>query len=72
MQTRSANQKIMTTSEVAYYFRVHPNKIRQWTNRGLIPSFRLGTRRDRRFKREDVDEFLRKNDMDLLNDSSKE
>jgi excisionase family DNA binding protein len=72
MQTRSANQKIMTTSEVAYYFRVHPNTIRQWTNRGLIPSFRLGTRRDRRFKREDVDEFLRKNDMDLLNDSSKD
>jgi excisionase family DNA binding protein len=54
---------IMTTSEVADFLRVHPNTVRHWTNKGLLPSFRLGTRRDRRFRREDVDHFLQENNL---------
>ena len=66
MQVSVHNSGIMTTSEVAYFFRVHPNTVRHWTNKGLLPSFRLGTRRDRRFKREDVDNFLRKNNLAMV------
>ena len=63
MQIAVQSSRIMTTSEVAYFLRVHPNTVRHWTNKGLLPSFRLGTRRDRRFRREDVDEFLRQNNL---------
>ncbi len=66
MQTRIQDSRIMTTSEVAYFLRVHPNTVRHWTNKGLLPSFRLGTRRDRRFRREDVDNFLRQNDLAVV------
>lgn len=66
MQETVKISRIMTTSEVAYFLRVHPNTVRHWTNKGLLPSFRLGTRRDRRFKREDVDNFLRQNNIAVV------
>ncbi len=66
MQVMVQDLRIMTTSEVAYFLRVHPNTVRHWTNKGLLPSFRLGTRRDRRFRREDVDDFLRQNNLALV------
>lgn len=66
MQVDVQNEKIMTTSEVAYFLRVHPNTVRHWTNKGLLPSFRLGTRRDRRFRREDVNDFLKQKNLALV------
>jgi len=66
MQVDAENERIMTTSEVAYFLRVHPNTVRHWTNTGLLPSFRLGTRRDRRFRREDVDDFLKQKNLALV------
>lgn len=63
MQVVVQSSGIMTTSEVAEFLRVHPNTVRHWTNKGLLPSFRLGTRRDRRFRREDVDHFLQENNL---------
>ena len=66
MQVAVQSLGIMTTSEVADFLRVHPNTVRHWTNKGLLPSFRLGTRRDRRFRREDVDDFLKQNNLAMV------
>jgi len=52
---------MLTTTEVAHSLHVHPNTVRQWANKGSIHAYRLGTRGDRRFKREEVDDFLRGN-----------
>jgi len=52
---------MLTTTEVAYLLHVHPNTVRQWANKGLLNTYRLGSRRDRRFKREDVDSFITSN-----------
>ncbi len=49
---------MLTASEAASVLNVHINTIRRWTNEGMIKSQRVGPRRDRRFKREDLDEFL--------------
>ena len=52
---------MLTTTEVAQLLHVHPNTVRHWANRGLLPVYRLGTRGDRRFKQEDVDNFIKPN-----------
>ena len=63
MKTVMNNSRMLTTSEVARFLHVHPNTVRQWANRELIHAYRLGTRGDRRFKREEVDNFLSKNNL---------
>lgn len=54
---------MLTTTEVARFLHVHPNTVRQWANKELIHAYRLGTRGDRRFDREEVDNFLSKNNL---------
>ncbi len=53
--------EMLTISDVARLLRVHPNTIRLWSDRGLLKAYRIGYRRDRRFRREDIDSFLRRN-----------
>ena len=65
--SESYNQKdtsppaMLTVTEVASLFHVHPNTVRQWSDTGLIKVYRIGHRRDRRFKVEDIDEYLMNN-----------
>jgi excisionase family DNA binding protein len=61
MKTLSKNSGMLTTTEVAHVLHVHPNTVRQWANKDLIRAYRLGPRGDRRFKREDLEGFLRHN-----------
>lgn len=49
---------LLTVSQVAEILNVHPNSVRRWADMNLFPSYRIGFRRDRRFKAEDVSRFL--------------
>jgi excisionase family DNA binding protein len=49
---------MLTTSEVASILNVHINTIRRWSNQGTLKAYQLGPRGDRRFRREDIEEFL--------------
>jgi len=51
---------LLTVGEVASLLRVHCNTVRKWSNLRILPSFRIGPRRDRRFRQEDIDTFLPK------------
>ncbi len=51
---------MLTTSEVARILSVHINTVRRWSNQGILKSYRIGSRGDRRFKREDIDSFFSK------------
>ena len=61
MGVQRKNSGMLTTTEVADLLHVHPNTVRQWANKGLLPVYRLGTRGDRRFKRKEVETFIKSN-----------
>jgi excisionase family DNA binding protein len=49
---------MLTTSDVARLLNVHINTVRRWSNQGIIRTYRIGSRGDRRFRQEDVSTFL--------------
>jgi len=51
---------VLTISDVARLLNVHINTVRRWSNQGILKSYHIGSRGDRRFRREDVDAFLGK------------
>jgi len=50
---------MLTLGDVAQCLGVHPNTVRSWSEKGILKSYRNGPRRDRRFRREDIDNFLK-------------
>jgi len=50
--------ELLTVREVARIFHVHPNTLRRWSNDGKIRAYRITSRGDRRYKREDIVHFL--------------
>ncbi len=49
---------MLTTSDVARLLNVHINTVRRWSNQGIIKTYRIGSRGDRRFRQEDITSFL--------------
>ena len=54
MTNDNQDSEMLTMREVSKLLHVHPNTIRKWVDQGLIKAYRIGSRRDRRFKREDI------------------
>ena len=52
-------EKLLKVKEASEILSVHPNTIRVWSDDGLLPSFRIGPRRDRRFRLEDIEALLK-------------
>ncbi len=46
---------VLTMREATRLLNVHSNTLRRWSDRGVIKSYRLGPRGERRFRREDID-----------------
>ncbi len=49
---------MLTVGDVALLLNVHVNTVRRWSNRGIIRAYRIGSRGDRRFRREDITRLL--------------
>ena len=56
--TRADPQALLTVGEACKMLNVCPNTLRVWSDKGLIPSYRIGQRRDRRFVTQDILDFL--------------
>jgi excisionase family DNA binding protein len=48
------NGTLLTVGQVARLLHIHPNTVRRWSNKGILKSYRISKRGDRRFRKEDV------------------
>jgi len=51
---RDDPRPMLTVREVAHSLNIHVNTVRRWSDQGVLKSFRIGPRGDRRFRREDI------------------
>jgi len=57
-QRAAARERLLTTREAATFLKVSEASIRRWTDSGLLPASRVGRRRARRLREEDLTSFL--------------
>lgn len=51
---------LLTLKEVCDILKCHPNTLRQWDNKGILPAIRIGIKKVRRYKKEDIMKFINK------------
>lgn len=52
--------ELLSLKETAEILKCHPNTLRQWDKKGILKAIRFGERKDRRYKKEDILNFLHK------------
>ncbi len=50
---------MLTVQDVAKILHVHTNTLRRWSDQGLIKSYRITFRGDRRYKYKDIIDYLK-------------
>lgn len=50
---------LLTVSDAARYLDLSANTVRRWSDGGLLRSYRIGPRKDRRFRQRDLEELLK-------------
>ena len=58
MRPQSRMSEMLAVREVCPMLHVHANTLRRWSDQGKIRSYRITTRGDRRFLRQDVVRFI--------------
>lgn len=46
--------ELLTLMEACEVLKCHPNTLRQWDKKGILPAIRIGERRARRYRKEDI------------------
>ena len=60
MAIGNLTNNMMTVSEVSKILHVHPNTLRRWSDKGIIKSYCITPRGDRRFMSGDIYQYLAK------------
>lgn len=50
--------ELISLKEACKILKVHPNTLRQWDKKGILKAVRFGTRKDRRYKKTDIVNFI--------------
>jgi excisionase family DNA binding protein len=58
MLYRDDIKPMLTIKDVALLLHIHVNTARRWSDQGILKSYRITRRGDRRFKQEDIARFL--------------
>jgi len=51
-------QELLTLRQAIELLKVHPNTLRAWDKKGILKAVRIGERKLRRYKREDLVKFM--------------
>lgn len=51
-------EELLTLREAAQILKVHPNTLRLWDKKGILVAIRIGEKRARRYKKEDLEKFI--------------
>ena len=54
---------ILTTGDVAQLIGVPANTVRYWADKGMLQSHRIGPRGDRRFQRQEIEDFIKSGNL---------
>ena len=60
MAIGNLTNNMMTVSEASKILHVHPNTLRRWSDKGIIKSYCITPRGDRRFMSGDIYQYLAK------------
>jgi len=55
---------MLRVGQVAQLLGMHPNTVRRWNNKGILKAYRISPRGDRRFRRRDIDGFLKEAEIE--------
>lgn len=58
MTPKSDDEDLLNIKQAAQFLQVSETSLRRWTNAGRLASLRVGRRRERRFRREDLVAFM--------------
>lgn len=58
------NNVMLRVGQVAQLLGMHPNTVRRWNNKGILKAYRISPRGDRRFRRQDIDGFLKEAEIE--------
>ncbi len=50
--------ELLTLKETCELLKVHPNTLRQWDEKGILKAVRFGQRKDRRYRKEDIEKLI--------------
>ncbi len=53
-------EELLTLKEASQILKVHPNTLRLWDKKGLLVAVRIGEKRARRYKKVDLEKFIKK------------
>lgn len=53
-------EELLTLTEAAKILKVHPNTLRLWDKKGVLKAVRIGIKKVRRYKKEDIERFIDK------------
>ena len=51
--------ELLTIKEVAKILKVHEETLRRWDNSGKLPAVKINDRGDRRYRKKDIEKFLK-------------
>ena len=64
MKSEEELPEYLTLQDVSQMLKVHPNTLRAWDNNGTLKADRIGVKRLRRYKRKEIEEFIKKNNQE--------
>ena len=59
------SEAMLTIGDVARFLNLHITTVRRWSKKGILKSYRIGFRGDRRFRREDVEGLLKEAELPI-------